>query len=110
MVRDWMSELAGAARELRDVLRRAGRDELRVRAHPRDVLEVQQFMARQTRRVLLAVFSAAVAIVGTMLFVAGRGLLVLVASLAVAGFSFLVALLLPAHLLSFPRRGIGGRR
>ena len=34
MLQDWMGELTGIVRELRDILRRAGRDELRVRVHP----------------------------------------------------------------------------
>src|SRR5688500_9514732 len=61
-VQHWVNEQAGAARQLRDVLRRAGRDELRVRAHPRDVIEMQQFVMRQTRRVLLAAFACVVAV------------------------------------------------
>ena len=105
LVRDWMAELAVVARELRDVLRRAGRDELRVRAHPRDVIELTQVIARQTRRLLLAVFAVAVAVVGTVLYTVHRNVYLLAGSLLIALLAFLVILVLPTHLLSNPFRG-----
>jgi len=105
-VQNWVNELAGVARELRDVLRRAGRDELRVRAHPRDVIEMQQFVMRQTRRVLLAAFACVVAVVGALTYIVHRNLLVLGASLAASLFFFLVIFFLPPHLLSNPFRGV----
>ncbi len=105
-VQNWVNELAGAARELRDVLRRAGRDELRVRAHPRDVIEMQQFVMRQTRRVLLAAFACVVAVVGALTYIVHRNLFVLVGSLAASLFFFLVIFFLPPHLLSNPFRGV----
>jgi predicted unusual protein kinase regulating ubiquinone biosynthesis (AarF/ABC1/UbiB family) len=105
-VQSWVNELAIAAREMRDVLRRAGRDELRVRAHPRDVIEMQQFVMRQTRRVLLAAFACVVAVVGALTYIVHRNLLVLGASLAASVFFFLVIFFLPAHLLSNPFRGV----
>ncbi|HEU4564356.1 MAG TPA: AarF/UbiB family protein, partial [Gemmatimonadaceae bacterium] len=104
MVRDWMVELAAVARELRDVLRRAGRDELRVRAHPRDMIEIQQLVTRQVRRLLLALFTAMLAIVGAMLYIAERRLYLLIATLLAAAAAFLVIFLLPTHLLSNPFR------
>jgi predicted unusual protein kinase regulating ubiquinone biosynthesis (AarF/ABC1/UbiB family) len=105
-VQNWVNELAVAAREMRDVLRRAGRDELRVRAHPRDVIEMQQFVMRQTRRVLLAAFACVVAVVGALTYIVHRNLLVLGVSLAASLFFFLVIFFLPAHLLSNPFRGV----
>lgn len=105
-VQNWVNELAGAAREMRDVLRRAGRDELRVRAHPRDVIEMQQFVMRQTRRVLLAAFACVVALVGAITFIVHRNLFILGGSLAASLFFFLVIFFLPPHLLSNPFRGV----
>jgi predicted unusual protein kinase regulating ubiquinone biosynthesis (AarF/ABC1/UbiB family) len=105
-VQNWVNELAVAARELRDVLRRAGRDELRVRAHPRDVIEMQQFVMRQTRRVLLAAFACVVAVVGALTYIVHQNLLLLGGSLAASLFFFLVIFFLPAHLLSNPFRGV----
>src|SRR6185312_9782158 len=78
-MQDALGELAGIARELRDVLRRAGRDELRVRAHPRDVIELQQFLAGQTRRIVLCTATGVLAIVGALLYVADHNTYVLVA-------------------------------
>jgi predicted unusual protein kinase regulating ubiquinone biosynthesis (AarF/ABC1/UbiB family) len=105
-VQNWVNELAGAAREMRDVLRRAGRDELRVRAHPRDVIEMQQFVMRQTRRVLLAAFACMVALVGAITYIVHRNLFILGGSLAASLFFFLVIFFLPPHLLSNPFRGV----
>jgi predicted unusual protein kinase regulating ubiquinone biosynthesis (AarF/ABC1/UbiB family) len=105
-VQNWVNELAIAARELRDVLRRAGRDELRVRAHPRDVIEMQHFVMRQTRRVLLAAFACVVAVVGALTFIVHQNVLILAASLAAALFFFLVIFFLPPHLFSNPFRGV----
>lgn len=104
-VRDWVGEAGAIARELRDVLRRAGRDELRVRAHPRDMIELQQFLARQTRRVLLAMAASALAIVGALLYLARHGAAILIVTLAAAALLFAIAFLLPQHLLSNPFRG-----
>lgn len=105
MLKNWALELSGIARELRDVLRRAGRDELRVRAHPRDVIEFQHFIALQTRRILLCIFAGLVAIVGAMFYIAQRNVYVLVASLLASLIFFLIIFLLPLHLFSNPFRG-----
>ena len=107
-VQNWVNELALVAREMRDVLRRAGRDELRVRAHPRDVIEMQQFVMRQTRRLMLAAFAGVVALVGALTYIVHKNLLILGASLAASLFFFLVIFFLPPHLFSNPFRG--GRR
>lgn len=106
VVQNWVNELAIAARELRDVLRRAGRDELRVRAHPRDVIELQQFVLRQTRRVLLAAFACMVAVVGALTYIVHNNLIVLAASLVTAVVFFLIVFFLPPHLLSNPFRSV----
>lgn len=105
VLKNWAIELGGVARELRDILRRAGRDELRVRAHPRDVIEMQQFMALQTRRILLCLFAGLIAIVGTLLYVAGHSVYLLAGSLLVSLVFFLIIFLLPLHLFSNPLRG-----
>ncbi|HET7586240.1 MAG TPA: AarF/UbiB family protein [Gemmatimonadaceae bacterium] len=105
VLRDWMAELSGVARELRDILRRAGRDELRVRAHPRDVIEMQQFISRHVRRLLLGMFAAVMAILGTLLYVAGHNVYVLAATLFLSFIFFVVIFFLPLHLLSNPFRG-----
>ena len=110
MVRDWMVELAHVARELRDVLRRAGRDELRVRAHPRDVMEIQQYVGRQVRRVLFALLALAAGVVGSVFYLAHRNMYLLVASLGASVVAFLVILVVPVHLLANPFRAYRIRR
>jgi predicted unusual protein kinase regulating ubiquinone biosynthesis (AarF/ABC1/UbiB family) len=110
MVRDWMVELSHVARELRDVLRRAGRDEIRVRAHPRDIIEIQQYVGRQVRRVLFALLALAGGVVGTIFYIAHRNLYLLVASIALSLIAFLVILVVPAHLLTNPFRAYRVRR
>ena len=109
-MQDVLSEITGIARELRDVLRRAGRDELRVRAHPRDVIEMQQFIAGQTRRIVLCMATGVLAVVGALLYVADHNTYVLVATLFVTLFTFLLFLLIPWHLLSRPLQGLRRRR
>jgi len=109
-MQDVLSEITGIARELRDVLRRAGRDELRVRAHPRDVIEMQQFIAGQTRRIVLCMATGVLAVVGALLYVADHNTYVLVATLFVTLFTFLLFLLIPWHLLSRPLQGLKRRR
>ncbi|HJU89657.1 MAG TPA: AarF/UbiB family protein [Gemmatimonadaceae bacterium] len=105
MVRDWMTEAAHVARELRDVLRRTGRDELRVRAHPRDMLEMQQFMSRMARRLLLGLFASVGAIVAALAYTVHRNPYILALSLLAALLFFLVIFLLPLHLFANPFRG-----
>ena len=104
-MQDALAQLGGIARELRDILRRAGRDELRVRAHPRDVLEMQRFLAGQTRRIALCLMTGVLAIVGALVYLADRNIYVLVVTLVAAIGIFAVLLLLPWHLLSNPFRG-----
>ncbi|HEX5437482.1 MAG TPA: AarF/UbiB family protein [Gemmatimonadaceae bacterium] len=105
VLKNWAMELNGIIRELRDVLRRAGRDELRVRAHPRDVIEMQQFLALQTRRILLCAFAGVLAVVGATLGIVDHNVYVLAISLLAALIVFLIIVLLPLHLLSNPFRG-----
>jgi predicted unusual protein kinase regulating ubiquinone biosynthesis (AarF/ABC1/UbiB family) len=105
VLRDWMTEFGYVARELRDVLRRAGRDELRVRAHPRDVLELERHVSRQTRRIMLGLLASTLAIIATLLFMVHRNIALLLLSLLMVFLFYLVVLLLPLHLLSNPFRG-----
>jgi predicted unusual protein kinase regulating ubiquinone biosynthesis (AarF/ABC1/UbiB family) len=110
LVRDWMVELSHVARELRDVLRRAGRDELRVRAHPRDVIEIQQYVGRQVRRILFALLALAGGVVGAVFYLAHRNVYFLVASLGASVVAFLLILVVPVHLLANPFRAYRIRR
>src|SRR5262249_8076038 len=89
---------------LRDLVRRVERDELRVRWHPRDALELQRFLAQQMRRGLLAVFAFTIAIITTIPFSAPPRLAVLAVGLVIAFGMFLCIFLLPPPLFQNPFR------
>ena len=103
-VTDWTLEAIATVRTLRDLVRRVERDELRVRSHPRDTLELQRFLAQQVRRALLALFAFTIALITSVVYLATRRLELLVAGLLVAFGMFLVIFLLPAHLFQNPLR------
>ena len=103
-ITDWTQEAVAAVRTLRDLVRRVERDELRVRSHPRDTLELQRFLAQQVRRALLALFAFTVALITSVLYLATGRLAILVPGLLLAFGMFLVIFLLPAHLFQNPLR------
>jgi predicted unusual protein kinase regulating ubiquinone biosynthesis (AarF/ABC1/UbiB family) len=103
-ITDWTQEAMAAVRTLRDLVRRVERDELRVRSHPRDTLELQRFLAQQVRRALLAVFAFTVAVITSVLYLATRRLTILIPGLVLAFGMFLVVFVLPAHLFQNPLR------
>jgi predicted unusual protein kinase regulating ubiquinone biosynthesis (AarF/ABC1/UbiB family) len=103
-VTDWAQEAFALARTLRDLVRRVERDELRVRWHPRDTLELQRFLAQQVRRALLALFAFTVAVIASVVYLATRRLEVLVLGLLIAFGMFFVIFLLPTHLFQNPLR------
>jgi predicted unusual protein kinase regulating ubiquinone biosynthesis (AarF/ABC1/UbiB family) len=103
-ITDWTQEALTTVRTLRDLVRRVERDELRVRWHPRDTLELQRFLAQQVRRALLALFAFTIAILTSVIYLATRRLEVLVAGLVIAFGMFLVIFLLPTHLFQNPLR------
>jgi hypothetical protein len=77
-----------------------------VRAHPRDVIEMQQFLAGQTRRIVLCMVTGVAAVVGALVYLADRNVYVLVATLVVTLILFAIFLVVPWHLLSRPLRGV----
>ena len=101
---DWTHEAATTVRTIRDLLRRIEREELRVRWHPRDTLELQRFLAQQVRRGLLAVFAFTIALITSIIFLAVRRVEVLIVGLALSFGMFLVIFLLPSHLFQNPLR------
>jgi predicted unusual protein kinase regulating ubiquinone biosynthesis (AarF/ABC1/UbiB family) len=103
-ISDWTQEALTALRTVRELVRRVERDELRVRWHPRDTLELQRFLAQQVRRALLAFFAFTVALITSVLYLATRRLAILVPGLLLAFGMFLVIFLLPAHLFQNPLR------
>jgi predicted unusual protein kinase regulating ubiquinone biosynthesis (AarF/ABC1/UbiB family) len=109
---DWGLEAAGTLRILRDLMHRVEREELRLRSHPRDTLELHRFLSQQVRRSLLAAGSLTLALVTAIIYSATRRLEVLLVGLAIAAGLFFLVFVLPAHLfqnpLRFRRRGYRG--
>jgi predicted unusual protein kinase regulating ubiquinone biosynthesis (AarF/ABC1/UbiB family) len=101
---DWSMEAASAVRTVRDLVRRIERDELRVRWHPRDALELQRFLAQQVRRALLALFAFTIGLIASVIYLATRRLWVLLVGLLLSFGMFLVIFLLPTHLFQNPLR------
>jgi len=101
---DWSLEAAGAVRTLRDLLQRVEREELRVRWHPRDTVELQHFLAQQVRRALLGLFALTIALVSSVVYLASHRLAILVVGLVTAFGMFLVIFVLPSHLFQNPLR------
>lgn len=104
MARDFAGQAEQAVRAVYDLVRRAEREELRVRAHPRDVLQVERFVGLMVRRLLLGLFASVMALVATLVFVRTGSWLVLGAGNAVALLLFLLIFLVPKHLLENPLR------
>ena len=101
---DWTTELATTVRTLRDLLRRVERDELRVRWHPRDTLELQLFLAQQVRRALLAGFACTFAVLTAIVYLTTGRLEVLIVGLVLSFGMFAVIFILPSHLFQNPLR------
>ena len=103
-ITDWTHEALAALRTVRELVRRVERDELRVRWHPRDTLELQRFLAQQVRRALLAFFAFTVALITSVVYLATRRLAILLPGLLLSFGMFLVIFLLPGHLFQNPLR------
>ena len=103
-IADWSLEAAATVRTVRDLLRRVERDELRVRWHPRDTVELQRFLAQQVRRALLALFALGLGIIAAVVYAATRRLEVLAAGLVLSIGMFGLVFVLPSHLFENPLR------
>ena len=101
---DWAQDVATGARTLRDLLRRVEREELKVRWHPRDTMEMQRFIAQQVRRGLLAFFAFTIALVSSVVWMASGRVEVLLLGLLFSFGMFCVVFLLPSHLFQNPLR------
>lgn len=117
LARDLLGQAEHTVRALYGLVNRAEREELRFRAHPRDVLQHERFIGLMVRRLLLGLFASVMAIVTTLVFVETGSWLVLVVGNVSALFLFLIVLVIPKHLLESPlrrarevRRGVPSRR
>jgi predicted unusual protein kinase regulating ubiquinone biosynthesis (AarF/ABC1/UbiB family) len=108
VARNLIDESRAVVIGVRDVLRRAEREEFRVRIHPRDLIHGERFLLLQIRRILLSLFAVTTALISAIIFLAIRNLWLLLAGLVVALFMFVIVLLIPTHLLENPLRHARG--
>jgi len=110
MARDLLVDAQSTLSSVRDLLVRAQREELRVRMHPRDVQGQERFLHLQARRVLLSVFATGTALITAILFIALRSYWLLAGGFLGSLFMFVLAFLIPTHLLENPLRHARGIR
>jgi predicted unusual protein kinase regulating ubiquinone biosynthesis (AarF/ABC1/UbiB family) len=110
VARNLWDDARSAITGVRDLIHRAERDDLRVRVHPRDLFQIERFLSLQVRRIQLSLFAATMALITAMIYIAIPSPLILAGGLAVAFVFFLIALVVPTHLLENPlrhARGVG---
>jgi predicted unusual protein kinase regulating ubiquinone biosynthesis (AarF/ABC1/UbiB family) len=110
IARSFIDEAQLAVRQMRDLVTRAEREELRVRIHPRDMQSMERFLHLQARRLLLSIFATATAVISSILFLALHNWWLLGAGLFASLVMFVVVLFLPTHLLENPLRHARGIR
>ena len=110
VARGILDEARAVVLGLRDVLRRTEREEFRVRIHPRDIMHAERFLLLQVRRILLSLFAVTTALITSVLFLALHNYWLLAAGLLAALVMFVVALVIPTHLLENPLRHARGLR
>jgi len=110
IARNLFDELRTGFVAMRDVVRRAEREEFRVRIHPQDIIQAERFMLLQVRRILLSLFAVTTGLITAIVFLALRNVWVLLAGLVLSLFMFLVTLVIPSHLLENPMRHARGLR
>ncbi len=104
VARGLVDEARSALQGVREILRRAEREEFRVRLHPRDVLHGERFILLQVRRILLSTFAVGTALISAIVFVALENVWLLVGGLLLALIMFVIAFFIPTHLLENPLR------
>ncbi len=104
VARDALGQAEQTLRALYDLIRRTEREELRVRAHPRDVLHFERTVGIFVRRLLLGLFASVMAVVSTLVYVASGNWIILVLGNGAALFMFFLVLVIPKHLLENPLR------
>jgi predicted unusual protein kinase regulating ubiquinone biosynthesis (AarF/ABC1/UbiB family) len=108
VARGLFDDARAAVTGVRDLIRRADRDELRVRIHPRDLFQLERFFSLQVRRIQLSLFAATLALITAIVFLAFPVWWVILGGFAISLFIFMVAILVPTHLLDNPLRHARG--
>ncbi len=108
--KDVLSEAQNVLRVARGLLTRVEREELRVGMHPRDLQGLERFLHLQARRLLLAIFASATAVITSIIFIAIPSAWLLGMGLLAALLLFVFVFLVPTHLLENPLRHARGLR
>lgn len=108
MARNIWDDARGAITGVRDLIRRADREELRVRVHPRDVFHLERFFSLQIRRIQLSLFAATLALITAVVYLAFPQWWILVTGFLFALLLFGFAFIIPTHLLENPMRHARG--
>jgi predicted unusual protein kinase regulating ubiquinone biosynthesis (AarF/ABC1/UbiB family) len=108
VARSLMDEARSAVTGVRDLIRRADREELRVRIHPRDLFQLERFFSLQVRRIQLSLFAATMALITAIVFLAFPAWWVLATGFLGALLLFMIAIVVPTHLLENPLRHARG--
>jgi predicted unusual protein kinase regulating ubiquinone biosynthesis (AarF/ABC1/UbiB family) len=112
VARSLWDDARSAVTGVRELIRRADREELRVRIHPRDIFQLERFFSLQVRRIQLSLFAATMALITAIIFLAYPAWWVLAGGFVGALFIFMIAIVVPTHLLENPMRharGVGER-
>ncbi|MFW6205942.1 MAG: ABC1 kinase family protein, partial [Gemmatimonadota bacterium] len=108
LARSLWDDARAAVTGVQSIIRRADREELRVRVHPRDIYHIERFLSLQIRRIQLSLFSATMALITSIVFLAFPAWWVLAGGFLVAFVLFVMAIFLPTHLLENPLRHARG--
>lgn len=108
--KDVLGEAQNVLRAARGLLTRVEREELRVGMHPRDLQGLERFLHLQARRLLLAIFASATAVITSIIFIAIPSVWLLGVGLLAALLLFIFVFLVPTHLLENPLRHARGLR
>jgi predicted unusual protein kinase regulating ubiquinone biosynthesis (AarF/ABC1/UbiB family) len=108
VARGLWDEARAAVSGVRELIRRADREELRVRIHPRDLFQLERFFSLQVRRIQISLFAATMALITAIVFLAYPAWWVLAGGLIGAFFLFMIAIVVPTHLLENPLRHARG--
>jgi predicted unusual protein kinase regulating ubiquinone biosynthesis (AarF/ABC1/UbiB family) len=110
MARSIWDDARTAITGVQSIIKRADREELRVRVHPRDLYHIERFLSLQIRRIQLSLFSATMALITSIIYLAWPEWYILAGGFLVAFVLFIMAIFLPTHLLENPlrhARGVG---
>ena len=108
VARNLWDDARSAITGVRDLIRRADREELRVRVHPRDIFHLERFFSLQIRRIQLSLFAATMALITAVVYLAFPAWWVLAGGFLAALALFGVAIVIPTHLLENPMRHARG--